>query len=236
MRIPRWHEKAGFPLDDELRDPADTRGHDGQSGGHGLEDRERKAFGAARQHEQVGPRQELADVVPLAGEANHRLQTEPADLALDSGPVGAVACDHRLARSPQLGERTDERDRILRRLKPADRHQPARPGAILDGCPRKLDSVVDHYRRRLVAGPGLEAGAALALRDTDRHCRQRAQSPLRDPIHGRARPTVRRKRPAVDRVDADRDTREPGGEASQRARLCAVDVNDVRPFSPYRAP
>ena len=236
MRVAWWHEKAGFPFDDELRDPADTRGHDRQPGGHRLEDREWKSFGAARQHKQVGRRQELADVVALAGEANHGLQAEPADLALDSGPVGAVACDHRLARSPHLPERANERERILGSLKPADRHQPVRPGAILDGCPRKLDSVVDHHRRRLVAGPGLEAGAALALRDTDRRRRQRAQSPLRDPIHGRARPTVRRERPAVDRVDADRDAREPGGEASQRARLGAVDVNDVRPFSSYRAP
>ena len=98
---PGGTRKPGFPFDDELRHPADARGHDGQSGGHGLEDREGKAFGAARQDKQVGLRQELADVIPLARETNHRLQAEPANLALDGRPVGAVAGDHRLAGSPQ---------------------------------------------------------------------------------------------------------------------------------------
>ena len=206
----------------------------GKSGRHGLQDRERQAFGAARQHEQVCCREELPDVVPLAGEANHRLQPEPANLALDGGPIGPVAGDHRLAGSPQLCERANERERILGRLKPADRHEPVGPGATLDGCgARKLDPVVDHHRRRLVTCPGLEAGAALALGDADGRRGHRPEKPLRPSIHDRARPTMRRERPAVHRVDADRDTREPGCKASQRRRLGAVDVNNVRPFSPY---
>ena len=126
LRIPGRDEEPGLFLDDKLRHSPDIRGHDRQARRHRFEDRERKAFGAAGKDEDVGSGQELGDVVPLACQLDDGLQVEATGFALQREPVGPVAHDHRLTRASwELGERSNERQGVLGRLKTPDRHEPA---------------------------------------------------------------------------------------------------------------
>ena len=117
LRIARRHEQPRLAVDDELRRPADARRDDRQARGHRLEDRERRALGAAREHEDVGrPPAARRDVVTLARQLDHRLQTRAGASPPRPRSVGPVADDRRLERTrPKLGERPHERQRVLRR-------------------------------------------------------------------------------------------------------------------------
>ena len=77
------NEDARLAVDDELRKPADARRDNGQLRRHRLEHGYRQALGPTREHEDVGPGEELRDVAALAGQLDAVLEPEPLDLAFD---------------------------------------------------------------------------------------------------------------------------------------------------------
>src|SRR5436309_8010641 len=61
---------ARFPLGDNLREPADSAGHDGHRARHRLEGGEAERLALRRQQKQIGATQDLSDVLHLAEEAH----------------------------------------------------------------------------------------------------------------------------------------------------------------------
>jgi hypothetical protein len=124
-RIPRRDDMTRLAVDDDFRDSAHGRRDDREAGGHRLEDRHRKPLGRAGQDEDVGCGQQLGNVVALADELDHAGEAESSHLVFHGRAIRPVANDHGLeARLRQPGERSHERQRVLRRLEAADGDDP----------------------------------------------------------------------------------------------------------------
>jgi O-antigen ligase len=230
--IPGRNEQARVTVLDRLRHAADRRRDHRQRGGHRLEDREWQPFRGTRQHEDVGAREHVGHVAAVPGEHDRLVQAEPADLRLESRPVGPLADDDGREARPNTAERARERERILGTLQATDGHD-RRFGAVAAGGyrPVRVDTVSDHDRSLGVAGAGRESGRALAFGHTDRDRRQRSHHPLRALVQLRGDAGVSRERPPVNGEDPDRHARQRGGESSEHAGFGAVGMEDVRPLA-----
>ena len=66
-RVRRRDEQCGVAVIDHLWDPPDARGDDGYPGCHRLDDNRGEGLCERRQHEEVGCRKHLGEVVSCAG-------------------------------------------------------------------------------------------------------------------------------------------------------------------------
>ena len=211
--VSRRNEESGLAFDDELGhcrrhsrrrpggrrpSPRGSRAAGPRSGWTGRTGRRPRG---ARRHRPARRRGSTADPRP-----SRRTSLSTAGR---SGPSPTTTA---LPGLPQRSERANERQRILGRLQPADRHEPVGLRATLDGrvragARRRFGSRPSSPRRTSPAS----RPARLSFSATQIGRRSPAAAEAARPTdRGRGRSLVRQERPAVDRVDADRDAREPG--------------------------
>jgi O-antigen ligase len=227
--VSRRDEQAGLTVDHQLRNAAHAGRDDGQAGRHRLEDGERQALGATGQHEDVRPGEQRPDVPPVAEHPDARAKPEALELELDCAAERPIAHEVGLEGRLEAAERTDERQRVLGGLQPADPDDPGRIVGTLGGSGRsEIDAVWDHDGRVRIADPGRDARTFLALGHADGDGREGTDRPLGPAVGRGGDAVVREEGPAVDGVDPDRHAGDCGRQAGKHARFRAVGVHDVR--------
>jgi hypothetical protein len=205
---------------------------------HCLQDRDGKALGHARENEHVRGGKQLGNVAALPGEADGAGESQSLDLLLQSRAVWPVADDHGLERvGPEIAESADEGREVLRRLQPADR-QDQRPLPLdrsRTRCALHVHRIRDHDRPLPGTSSRRKPRCALALRDADRHGRERLHQSVEPAIEPRREARVRSEGPAMDGKDPDRNASEEAGETTEHAGLRAAGVEDVRSLAPQQA-
>ena len=193
----RLDDKAGHAVDDELRDPADARADDRQTGCHRLEDRDWQVVGPRRLNEHVELRQPLADIGDEAVEA--RVDAGLVRLALErfakrAGAEDLQPCRH-VGQSHRFDQEVDSLPVLEVRRDACDEH------VVLAGRSDRLQA-----RRR-----GVSRAAAAA--------RSRARAGSR-PSPARARPRDRAAsaRPRVEGSRARARRADPARRPEDRGR------------------
>ena len=227
-------EHASLAVDDELRHTSDTGGHDWQPCRHRLEDRDGKSLAAARENEDVRRGEDLGNVVALTFEDDRLFDAEALRLSYRGVTVGTVADERCTVLAAEERKRAHERDRILRRLEPADRDDRGHPvarasaaGATSHRCrcgSRTCDVRRTRPRRRPAARSDSQTQIVAVV--SGRTARSASRYMTRRDTGVRARS------PAVNGEDSDGNAGQTSGDPPEDAGLRAIGMDDLRSQAP----
>ncbi len=210
---------------DDLGIAANARGHDGQAGGHRLQERQRHPLGQRRQDEQSGACQQGGDVADGAQEADVAGQAQLGRQAVQVLAAGAVAghfqaeggiAAHDQGRGAQQGGVV-----LLGAQAGDDDGRPVRPRAG-EGEALQVDAVPD--------SADLARGYALAHREAGAVVRDADETvhPGGGEVDQRGLPAPPVMALAVAGVDDPPNAGQAPGEGAVQVRAVVVRVDDVR--------